>query len=138
MRLLQVVLADTTHIPIYIYPYLDNKETNLAILLQDKTVQSVPVGEVLYNNRGQKYHTEYKNRTHLHMQVQEEFLLVWVWLEQSPTPHLPLTCSIYLLWVVSASPTCKSLTNYSTSIVCTSYAMYCDSSNKDSVAENSS
>ena len=121
-----------------IYLYLDNKETSPAILPEDKMVQSVPVGKVLYNNSEQKYHTEYKNRTHLHMQAQEEFLLVWVWLEQSPTPHLPLTSSIYLLWVVSASPTCKSLTNYSTSIVCTFYAMYCDSSNKDSVAEKSS
>ena len=71
--------------------------TSPAILPQDKTVQSVPVGKVLYNNSGQKYHTEYKNRTHLHMQAQEEFLLVRVWLEQSPTLHLPLTCSIYLL-----------------------------------------
>ena len=70
-QILEVYLS----ICIYIY-HLDNKETSPAIFPQDKTVQSVPVGKVLYNNSGQKYHTEYKNRTHLHMQAQEEFLLV--------------------------------------------------------------
>ena len=54
----------------------DGSPYSPAKLPQDKTVQSVPVGKVLYNNSGQKYHTEYKNRTHLHMQAQEEFLLV--------------------------------------------------------------
>ena len=64
------------HIPLLGQQKKTKKKTSPAILPQDKTVQSVPVGKVLYNNSGQKYHTEYKNRTHLHMQAQEEFLLV--------------------------------------------------------------
>ena len=45
---------------------------------------------------------------------------------------------MYLLWVVRANPICKSLTNYSICIVCTSSVMWCVSSTKGLVADDSS